>query len=582
MVPKKTGRNLFFILIIFFISNLVWAQDVQIKLEPERPVKESPFKLLFIVDVQVDEVPLINFNPVGVEVLGRQLLGVAKRSSFINGKLSSKTQYTVAYDLVADLTGLARVEDIEIITGGKKIIHKDFNFQILGSNPIANDHFVIALTNKREVFVGESIMLDYYIYTRTQTANHEIRKFPVLKNFIKRFIQKPDVTERVEYNGRVYNRRLLYSVQLFPEKAGDLRIDPLSLRYQFAVVDQNSGAFGNFGFGFRSLKTTTASSDQITIKVNPVPANAPATFVGLVGVHDIQVQLNKTKFIVNDPIELKFEITGKGALENFEAPQFIKSDSIEQFETNGDLKISLDEKATKVFEYTYLPKAPMTLPEREVVMSFLDPESGNFTNKSVRLPAITIGGVADNSMIAPPANSNQANESAGRDATNSMFKPQSQAPVSLQIVAPLEGLNILHKLDKYLVYFLLILVGYIWLLVYRRDFGHMTLKKDHVSLVINKLKKNKKIDYATFRNHFCLLDQRMKNLTFEQYMSEITLSDSNKKYLQVLIDQLESNQFNQSQSSNQSTTIDFNKLAGVFKEVVQNANSKQFTTDFLQ
>jgi hypothetical protein len=137
-------------------------------------------------------------------------------------------------------------------------------------------------------------MLDYYIYTRTQTANHEIRKFPVLKNFIKRFIQKPDVTERVEYNGRVYNRRLLYSVQLFPEKAGDLRIDPLSLRYQFAVVDQNSGAFGNFGFGFRSLKTTTASSDQITIKVNPVPANAPATFVGLVGVHDIQVQLNKT------------------------------------------------------------------------------------------------------------------------------------------------------------------------------------------------------------------------------------------------------------------------------------------------
>ena len=372
------------------LSFNIFADEVKIEINPPRPVVGEVFQAYFRIFTDSDDDPVINFVPNNLEVVGKSNQGISTRTIYANGKLTVTREITLVYDLVSSRAGSSYMRDIAVQAGSRTIRHPSISLTILKEAEVMADVFVMADVPKKTLFLGEGIIVRYYLYSKVPVNNLDVKKYPKLNNFLKRFLQEPERSERVSVDGQVYMRTQIYAAKLFPEKTGDLKVDSLQLSATYPVTRSND-PFGSFGLG-RDFKTKTINSESVKIEVRPLPQPAPAHFTGLVGNHEIQLQTGANKLIVNEPLEVKLTVSGVGALENLEAPELIKHPALEEFETNGDLKISDPNMATKVFDYTFLAKENLSIPARDITLSYFDPNSEKYVPTQLKLPEIVVAG----------------------------------------------------------------------------------------------------------------------------------------------------------------------------------------------
>jgi hypothetical protein len=382
--------NFFMGLFLSLVSLAIAADEIKIELNPTKPVQGEVFQAYIRIFTDKAEEPVINFSPIGIEVVGKVNQGISTRTIYANGKLSVTREMTFVYDLVANRTGTAYLRDINVQIGSNTLRHPTLSISVLKEPEVLADVFVMADVPKKTLYVGEGVIVRYFLYSKVPVNNLDVKKYPKLNNFLKRFLQEPERSERVSVDGQVYLRTQIYAAKLFPEKTGELKIDSLSLSATYPSSRPND-PFGAFGLS-RDFKTRTLNSEVIKIDVRPVPAPVPQNFTGLVGSHEFSFQAGQSKLIVNEPLELKLTVTGTGALENLEAPVLIKNQSLEEFETNGELKITDANLATKVFDYTYLAKGNVTLPAQEIGLSYFDPSSEKYVNVQLKIPEVVVAG----------------------------------------------------------------------------------------------------------------------------------------------------------------------------------------------
>lgn len=379
-----------FAIILLIGFGLARGDEVKVELKPSKPVTGEVFQALFRIYTDASDEPSINFVPSGVEVVGKANQGVSTRTVYANGKLTISREMIIVYDLVSNRTGTAALRDISVQLGDKTLRHPSLTINILKEAEVAKDVFVMVDVPKKDLYVGEGIIARYYIYHKFPLSNLDVKKYPKLDNFLKRFLQESEQTERVSVDGEVYLRSLIYAAKLFPEKTGELKIDALHLSATVPVVRAND-PFGAFGMA-RDFKTKNISSDLVTIQVRPLPQPVPENFTGLIGKHDIQVQFGQSRLIVNQPLEVKLTVTGSGALENMSAPKLISNPGLEEFESNGDLKIQDAQTATKTFDYTYLAKSNLQIPAAKTSLSYFDPGSQRYVSIPLDIPEIVVAG----------------------------------------------------------------------------------------------------------------------------------------------------------------------------------------------
>jgi hypothetical protein len=374
-----------------FFSQIAYADEIKIELNPPRPVIGEVFQAVFHIYTNSNEQPMINFNPFRLEVVGKSNYGVKTSTLWVNGKFSTTREVTIVYELAANDVGVAGLRDINVKLGTATLRHPSLTFNVLKEPEVTPDVFVMADVPKKELFVGEGIVVRYFLYSKVGVSNLDIKKYPKLNNFLKRFLQEPERTERVTVDGQLYMRTQIYGVKLFPEKVGELKIDPLQLSAA-VIVSRPGDPFSSFGMS-RESRQKSLSSEIVKITVRPLPEEGrPDNFTGLVGKHEFELQKNSTRLIVNEPLEFKLSVTGGGALENMEAPTLIKHPDLEEFESNGDLKIQNAEMATKVFEYTLLPKANLNIPASTISLSYFDPNSMKYIPVQLPVTEIVVAG----------------------------------------------------------------------------------------------------------------------------------------------------------------------------------------------
>jgi hypothetical protein len=382
--------KMIWIFLFFALAHVAYAGDLKIEINPPRPVVGEVFQVVFRIFTESNEEPEITFNPGGVEVVGKSNQGISTRTIYANGRLTVSREVTVAYDLVAAKSGNAFLRDIKINLGGKLLTYPVVMISVLKEAEEVPDIFVMADVPKKELYVGEGVIVRYYLYSKVPVSTVDIKKYPKLNNFLKRFLQEPDRSERVSVDGDVYLRTQIYAAKLFPEKPGELKVDSLSLSATYPST-RPGDPFGAFGLN-RNFRTKNLSSETIKIQALPLPSPRPENFSGLVGKHDFQVQFGQTKLIVNEPLEIKLTVSGGGALENLEPPTLLKSSSFEEFETNGDLKISSADDATKTFDFTFLAKENASLPSSKVELTYFEPQIKTYVPVELTIPAIEIAG----------------------------------------------------------------------------------------------------------------------------------------------------------------------------------------------
>ncbi len=382
--------------ILMLVSFQLFADEVKIELNPSRPVAGEVFQAYFRIFTDSDEEPVINFSSSNIEVVSKSNQGISTSTIYANGKLTVTRELTVVYDLVAAKPIQSSIREITVQIGSKVVRHPMININVLKEPVEAAEVFVMADVPKKSLYLGEGIIVRYYLYSKINVSNLDIKKHPKLNNFLKRFLQEPERTERVTVDGQMYLRAQIYAAKIYPERLGELKIDPLELSVSYPS-SRSGDPFGAFGLN-RDYRTKTISSEVVKINVRPVPVPTPPHFTGLVGTHDFQIQFGKNKVIVNEPLELKLTVNGVGALENYEAPEILKHPSLEEFESNGDLKITSADDATKVFDYTFLPKDNLNLPARTLTLSYFDPNSEKFVTTDLAIPEITVAGAQLNQV----------------------------------------------------------------------------------------------------------------------------------------------------------------------------------------
>lgn len=389
----------FFLFLFTFLSFASHAQ-VSIEIIPRNPSVNEVFQILFKCNVEGREDPEINFNARNFEVLDKQSQGLSTRTIYQAGKITVSKELLISYTAVAKKTGMATVANTRVRMGTKIINKDDVSFQVLERPAGPKLVFIAAEVSKDDVYVNEGITLRYYLYRKVGIQSTDIKKYPKLDMFMKRYLQENENPQRVTVNGELLVRSTLYSARLYPEEPGEFTVDPMELTVSYSK--ENLGAFG-FGFGMsgRDLVTTNIASEPIKIKVKALPElNKPKDFSGLVGTHKFDFVIGRPNILVNEPLEARLSINGPGKLEGLTPVSLFTSKSLEQFDVKADLALVGAEAAVKTFTYTFLGKSNDLIPPSLIKISYFNVDTKSYETWTQEIPEIRIAGAESQ----PPSN----------------------------------------------------------------------------------------------------------------------------------------------------------------------------------
>lgn len=279
----------------------------------------------------------------------------------------------------------------------------DAAFRSLPTNP--NEAFFIAVeVDKTEVYEGEQITVNWYLYTRGQMETLDRVKFPNLKGFWKEIIAEvPSIQFYQEVvNGVPWKKALLASHALFPIKAGTATIDEYRIKSRVRSVT-------TMGLG-RPYEYTKTSA-RVPIKVKALPAEGrPREFTGAVGKFDISTNVENKSIPVNQPLTLKVRFEGAGNAKVIELPAMELPPGLEQYETKSESRFFKNGRSFKEFEVLLIPRqeGDLTIPGLSVAM--FDPQTSRYYTRTtdpielkvVPNPNASVGAASRLAVDSPP------------------------------------------------------------------------------------------------------------------------------------------------------------------------------------
>jgi len=255
---------------------------------------------------------------------------------------------------------------------------------------ISENVFVRAIPSKTRVYQGEQFNVTYKLYRRASLADLSLSGSPAYKNFWVEDISIDQPQSREEaYKGVNYSTAVIKKVILFPQRSGNLSVDPIELEAQVRVRVQSRrrrSVFDDFFddpfFGsFRDVPYSFASS-SIPIDVKPLPtANKPASFTGMVGDFTLDASLDKESTETGEPITLRIVISGKGNIKSIPEPQLDFPPDFEVYDPKSTDNTSLVggvASGSKTFDYLIIPRNPGEYKLPVVTFSYFDPDKARY------------------------------------------------------------------------------------------------------------------------------------------------------------------------------------------------------------
>lgn len=302
-------------------------------------------------------------------------------TTVVNGQVSMEMRFS--YTLQPRRTGRLTIGSASIQANNRPMRTNPITITVLEGRPAGStpsgqtpDYFVKAEISAPEAYIGQQVRLDYKLYTTVEVQSYNMVEESAYLDFYAEDLMRTDPrVKRERVNGREYFTRVLKSMALYPQKAGNLTIQPASI--QLGVVTDDSGP-GSFFFG-ADIKRVGVVTEPLSIRVKALPAGAPPSFSGAVGTFDVYASVNRNAITTDDVLSLEITVTGDGDLKRIEAPALSGLDSFEVYEPRVKEEVYGEDQGKrvgrKVFEYLLTPVAPgnYTL---QPAFSFFTPATG--------------------------------------------------------------------------------------------------------------------------------------------------------------------------------------------------------------
>ena len=416
-------KKILSILFILAVAIHAYAADgVEFKASaPDRVIAGKPFQLTYSVNQPAKDLRAPEFAD--FDYIAGPYTSQSSSTSFVNGKRTSSFTLTYTYTLKADKEGTYTIPPATIKVDGEQFTSNGVRITVLPpdkvsaptssnnqsgttqqretSNVTAENIFIRTLVTKTKVHEQESILLTYKLYFAgvdvAQFTNNT--RLPEFKGFLKQDLEIGEIqTELEHYNGRNYQTAVLYRTLLFPQRSGDITIDPAVFEAQLRVQNraQVRSIFDDF---FNSYTTVTKplEASGVTIHVESLPAGKPMGFSGGVGQFSINSKISQTELQTNEAFTLTVTIQGSGNMKLLKAPSIDWPEGFEVFDpkvTNNFKSSTKGISGTKVLEYVVIPRASGVYTIPPIKYSYYDTTEDAY--RTLQTPEYTLNIVRGN------------------------------------------------------------------------------------------------------------------------------------------------------------------------------------------
>ena len=375
-------------IIIFLIGFSTFSQvNFTTKLSKDRLGLNERVKIEFTVDKDGD-----NFIPPKFDnfrVVGGPSQSI--RNSWVNGKKSYSKTYS--YFLSPIEKGSFEIGQASIEVDDE--IYKTLPVRVTVTSAVdiptdpndpnyladKNIHLVAEVSNKNP-FLNEAISVSYKLYVSPDTGVNNWRELeaPRYADFWSNNIDIKSLNvQNGTFKGKPYRYVVLRRTLLYPQKTGELKIEPLTLDISVQVPSNRRDFFGNL-ISSSVNKTVSSGSSIIDVKSLPID-NKPKDFSGAVGSFSFEIKSDKKELLTDEAFQLSLIVSGDGNFNLFEDPKISLPNSLEVYEPEKISNVSVRASGIKGNinnKYTVVPNNPgkYTIPETK--FSFFNPVSAEY------------------------------------------------------------------------------------------------------------------------------------------------------------------------------------------------------------
>ncbi|MFP4548614.1 MAG: BatD family protein [Fidelibacterota bacterium] len=346
----------------------------------------------------------------------------------INGKMTTKKTYT--WQLQPEQEGELVINGFSVMLDNKKysanrivvnVTQARYSTGNQQNTEQSNDSdsdvtpriFMDAIPSKKEVYLGEQVIVEYKLIYNIRITNYATEKLPQAKGFwIEEF---PDInnpqSNKIKIDGQDYYAATIKRIALFPTQSGELNIDPLITQCEVVLPRQKRSSNSQFDSFFDDpffsnsifdrTKVKRVVSSPLTIQVKPLPEYTRSDTLPPVmeGVR-IAGDIDTTEILRDKALTLTYEISGFGNVNALELPRPQLPNYVEVFPpkinketSNRGQKIS--GKAS--YEYVLIPHRAGKLEIPPVELTYFDPEREQY--RTVSSQNFTVNVLEDENAI---------------------------------------------------------------------------------------------------------------------------------------------------------------------------------------
>ena len=415
-------KKYFFIALLSIYSVIVPsinAQQFNATVDRTTVGQYDRFQLYFTFDGG-DVNGLTNFRPPAIS--GFKILSGPNQSSsmqIINGKVSGSM--TFSYILQPNGIGEFTIPSASVDQGGKTFHTQPIKIKVEKGTPqqqkessggysqeeLGKNVFIVAEANKTRALLGEQITVTYKLYVKLNIASPQISKLPSYEGF---WAEEVGPLQNINfeigmYKGERFRVAKIKQVALFPSKTGSLSVTPFELNVPVIVKKKKTGNdvfdefFNDSFFGKTETVEFSARSNTIKVEVDPLPANAPASFSGAVGNFNFKAEVDRKDVVTNESITLRLTLNGSGNLKLLKVPEPQLPTGFEKYEpkTVENINRGAVISGQKIVDYLIVPRTAGEKEIHPIEFTYFNPSSRRYiTLKSSSFKINVRQGVAGN------------------------------------------------------------------------------------------------------------------------------------------------------------------------------------------
>jgi hypothetical protein len=428
---EKTGRMKQVMFLVIFLCGLSAMAQVSFTAEASRSTLgiNERLKVEFKVNANGD-----NFRPPSFD--GLQLIGGPNQfysQSYDNGKSTFTKTYT--YFFQPQKRGKITIGQAEITVEGQVYKTSPVDVEVTAAVDQPNQSkavaeagsgiHLVAEVSRSNPYINEGIYVVYKLFLSPTVNIRNWRPLddPKFEGFWSQNINIDQLElKEGEFGGQPYRYVELRKTVLYPQKTGELKLEPLSLSVSVEVPTDRRDFFGRRLY---DVVEKNFSANTKTINVKPLPNEGkPEGFSGAVGEFDFKVKANRNELDAQTSLELTSEVTGRGNLKLFNLPRIQTPSSFEVYEPERNESIrtnSLGMRGSLSETYTVIPEFKGDYVIQPNSFSYFNPRTDSYVTLKSQPINITVNSGPERPKEAPVASSDDESSPKNVISTKSNF-----------------------------------------------------------------------------------------------------------------------------------------------------------------